>query len=352
MFAAGAVVSFSVAQLVQTRAVEQPTIAQSDFTLAQSRNYTSSNFIVAAVERTTPAVVRIDTTQINRRNRQARSGFGSGFITSSDGTILTNAHVVGNASKVRVTLSDGRNFTGEVLGRDPLTDVAVVKIPGNNLPTITLGDSDRLQQGEWAIAIGNPLGLNNSVTAGIISATGRPSRFIGASDKPVRFIQTDAAINPGNSGGPLLNQRGEVIGINTAIIGSGQGLGFAVPINKAREIADQLISTGRAQHPYLGVQMVDLTPTLKQNLARQMNMSIQADRGVVIVGVARNSPAARSGLRAGDVIVGVDGRSIETAVDVQEAVQSSRVGANLPVEVDRNGSRVTISVIPGQFPRQ
>ncbi|MEO1637590.1 MAG: trypsin-like peptidase domain-containing protein, partial [Cyanobacteria bacterium J06631_9] len=230
------------------------------------------------------------------------SGIGSGFIIDSNGTILTNAHVVKGSSRVRVTLGDGRNLMGEVVGLDDLTDVAVVKVSANNLPTVEMGNSQNLKPGEWAIAIGNPLGLDNTVTAGIISGTGRSSGVIGAADKRVRFIQTDAAINPGNSGGPLLNQRGEVIGINTAIIGRAQGLGFAIPINKAQEIASQLIAGEKVAHPYLGIRMTNLTSDLKQDLSRELGLRLSANQGIVIVDVARNSPAARAGLRAGDVI--------------------------------------------------
>ncbi len=161
----------------------------------------------------------------------------------------------------------------------------MIKIQANNLPTVTIGNSEQLQPGQWAIAIGNPLGLDNTVTTGIISATGRSSNQIGAADKRVEFIQTDAAINPGNSGGPLLNARGEVIGMNTAILRGAQGLGFSIPINTAQRIATQIINTGRAQHPYLGIQMVGLTPELKQNINSDPNsgLSVQEDKGVLVV---------------------------------------------------------------------
>src|SRR4028119_20504 len=193
-------------------------------------------------------------------------GTGSGFIISSNGQILTNAHVVAGADTVSVTLKDGRAFKGKVLGVDTVTDVAVVKIDAGNLPAVSLGNSDQLKPGEWAIAIGNPLGLDNTVTTGIISATGRTSSQVGVPDKRVQFIQTDAAINPGNSGGPLLNASGQVIGMNTAIIQRAQGLGFAIPINTAQRIANQLVTQGKVEHPYLGIQMVTLTPELKKNL--------------------------------------------------------------------------------------
>lgn len=321
-------------------------------------NNAGSNFIAAAAERTGPAVVRIDAARTLRRSartgeRIAR-GTGSGFIIKSDGTLLTNAHVVNGADSVTVTLKDGRKFTGQVLGADELTDVAVVKIPASNLPSVNLGNSNQLRPGEWAIAIGNPLGLDNTVTAGIISATGRSSSDVGVPDKRVGFIQTDAAINPGNSGGPLLNQQGQVVGMNTAIIGGAQGLGFAIPINRALQVANQLVATGEVNHPYLGVQMALLTPDIKETLNRESNGSVRvaADRGVVIVGIASNSPAARAGIQIGDVIQQINGQQVQTADDVQQAVENSQIGVSLPVEVSRNGRSLTISVRPGEFPTQ
>ncbi|OUL33759.1 serine protease [Nostoc sp. T09] len=208
---------------------------------------TNNNFIADAVAKTGSAVVRIDSTRTTpsrytQSGTRVARGTGSGFIIKSNGVILTNAHVVSGADRVTVTLKDGRRFTGQVLGADSATDVAVIQIQANNLPTVSLGNSDQLKPGEWAIAIGNPLGLDNTVTVGIISGTQRSSRAIGSRSREVSFIQTDAAINPGNSGGPLLNQSGQVIGINTAIIQGAQGLGFAIPINQAQQIATQLIA--------------------------------------------------------------------------------------------------------------
>lgn len=247
----GAVAAVFAAQIVPTNAVPSQQPMSDDkplrvYAQLPTTSNTDTNFIAAAVEKTGSAVVRIDSTRtISSRyssyGRQVR-GTGSGFIIRSNGLILTNAHVLGGADTVRVTLKDGRNFTGRVLGQDRQTDVAVVKIQANNLPAISIGNSDRIKPGEWAIAIGNPLGLDNTVTVGIISGTGRSGGIISAAGRQVNFIQTDAAINPGNSGGPLLNQQGQVIGINTAIIQGAQGLGFAIPINQAQQIANQLIA--------------------------------------------------------------------------------------------------------------
>lgn len=364
--------------------VVQPVLAQVAKTqVAQSRtgailSATDPNFIASAVERVGPAVVRINSsrtvrTQIppifndpffrqffgselpNAPSTRVERGTGSGFIISGEGLILTNSHVVNGADTVSVKLKDGREFQGKVLGQDPVTDVAVVKIQATNLPVVTIGNSEQLRPGEWAIAIGNPLGLDNTVTAGIISATGRTSAEVRVPDKRVSFIQTDAAINPGNSGGPLLNQRGEVIGMNTAIIGGGaQGLGFAIPINTAQKISQQLIATGKVDHPYLGIRMTTLTPDLKRqvNRDREANLSVQDDRGVLIYSVMRNSPAARAGLRSGDVIKKINGLTVETADRVQSAVEASSVGGSLQVEVSRNGRSTTVAVQPGAFPTQ
>jgi Do/DeqQ family serine protease len=369
----GAVATLLGTQLVPGGAVppQQP-VAQLPVGLPGA---TDANFIAAAVQRTGPAVVRIDSSRTVRSRipsifndpffrqffgsqipaqppTRVERGTGSGFIINANGLVLTNAHVVNEADTVTVTLKDGRNFSGKVLGQDPLTDVAVVKIQANNLPAVTVGNSEQLRPGEWAIAIGNPLGLDNTVTAGIISATGRSSGDVGVPDKRVGFIQTDAAINPGNSGGPLLNQQGQVIGMNTAIIGGAQGLGFAIPINTAQRIADQLIAKGKVDHPYLGIQMVNLTPTLKEEINRNSDIRVQEDRGVLIGGVAPNSPAAQAGIRPGDVIQKIAGRSVTKADEVQQAVEKSQVGGNLEMEINRNGQRLTISVRPGAFPVQ
>jgi len=347
------------------------TLAQNSLPAGQS-----TSFIADAVERVGPSVVRIDAsrTVVQRRPRafddpffreffgdfnlpeqprtRVEQGTGSGFIIDAAGLILTNAHVIEGAEQVLVTLKDGREFAGEVLGVDPLTDLAVIRVEATGLPTVTLGDSEQLRPGEWAIAIGNPLGLDNTVTAGIISATGRSSSQVRVPDKRVNFIQTDAAINPGNSGGPLLNEQGQVIGVNTAIIGGAQGLGFAIPINAAREIAQELIATGRVEHPYIGVQMRSLTPAVREvlNADAPNNLKISAETGVVVLGVQPNSPAAQAGLRSGDVILSLGGQPLKDAETVQAIVQDTAVGAPLPVVVDRQGRQLEFTVRPAPFP--
>lgn len=322
------------------------------------------NFIVEAVDRVEPAVVRIDSARTITQKEspfgfvfglpqeRVERGTGSGFLISANGQILTNAHVVEGTQQVRVALTDGRSFEGRVLGSDPLTDVAVVKIEATDLPTVSIGDSTQLQPGEWAIAIGNPLGLDSTVTAGIISATGRSSSDIGVPDKRVGFIQTDAAINPGNSGGPLVNAAGEVIGMNTAIISGAQGLGFAIPIETAQRVAQQLISTGKAQHPYLGIQMVDLTPETRQQIANnsELKFNLKVDRGVLAISIVAGSPAASAGFQPGDVIQKMGDREVLTTKTVQQIVQDSPIGTPIPVEVDRNGKTVTIQVAPAELP--
>jgi S1-C subfamily serine protease len=334
----------------------------------------SANFIATAVERVGPTVVRIDASRkvINNlpealqnpffkrffgndvpvpRERVER-GTGSGFILSGDGRLLTNAHVVAGADTVEVTLKDGRTFEGRVVGSDTVTDVAGVKINTTGLPTVRIGRSNNLIPGEWAIAIGNPLGLDNTVTAGIISATGRSSSQVGVPDKRVSFIQTDAAINPGNSGGPLLNDRGEVIGVNTAIRADAQGLGFAIPIETAQRVADQLFAKGKVEHPYLGIQMVDLTPALRKEINQDgdTKLKVNQDQGVLIVRVFDNSPAAQAGIRQGDIIQKVNGKSVKTAAAVQEQVESSAIGNALPVEISRDGQIRTLQLKPALFP--
>lgn len=332
------------------------------------------NFVVKVVQNVGPAVVRIDSSRtITSRvpdefkdpffrrffgdaapqpRQRVERGSGSGFIINSSGQIVTNSHVVDGADRVTVTLKDGRTFDGKVLGEDPVTDVATIKIEANNLPTLSVGNSDALQPGEAVIAIGNPLGLNNTVTSGIISATGRSSTDIGASDKRVDYIQTDAAINPGNSGGPLLNTRGQVIAMNTAIIQGAQGLGFAIPINTVQRIAQELIAKGKVDHPYLGVQMVTLTPENKERIKNIAGdrLNITADDGVLLVEIVPRSPASVAGLRVGDVIKSINSQPVTKIEEVQKLVEKSKIGTKLPIEVERNGQIVQLGVQPAPLP--
>lgn len=326
------------------------------------------NYVAQVVEQVGPAVVRVNSTRTLQQptndpylrrffgeqsstQQRVQRGTGSGFIISQDGRILTNAHVVDNADTVSIVLKDGRRFDAKVLGSDRVTDVAVLKIETTGLPTARLGNSDNLQPGQAAIAIGNPLGLDNTVTEGIVSATGRSSSDVGVPAERVRFIQTDAAINPGNSGGPLLNANGEVIGINTAIIQGAQGIGFAIPINTAQQVAEQLITKGQVTHPYLGVLMTDLTPELRDQINRS-NVGFQVNQttGVLIVRVAENSPAARAGLRPGDVLISINGNAVQNTEQVQKTIEGAQLNNPLPMTVQRNDRSVAVNVRPTQLP--
>ncbi len=319
-----------------------------------------TNFIAAAVTKVGPAVVRIDAEEVTGRTalddlpaqEPVEKGSGSGFILTNDGKILTNAHVVDGRNRVKVTLKGGRILAGKVIGVDRVTDVAVVRVIAQDLPTVKLGDSERLIPGEWAIAIGNPLGLDNTVTAGIISATGRTSSQVGIPDKRVSFIQTDAAINPGNSGGPLLNASGDVIGINTAIRADAQGLGFAIPIRTADRIGAELFARGSVDHPYLGVEMVPLTPELKAGIAKEPSLrsKVTAERGALVMEVRPKSPAEIGGIRPGDVITKVADRSINTPNDVQQQVEVSQIGQNLKLEISREGKVKSLDIKPERLP--
>ncbi|MDJ0515632.1 MAG: HhoA/HhoB/HtrA family serine endopeptidase [Trichodesmium sp. MO_231.B1] len=335
----------------------------------------ADSFVATAVEKIGPAVVRIDTERTVERNlpnffndpffrrffgedsfpqfpkEYQQRGQGSGFITDSSGTILTNAHVVKGADTVTVKLKDGRSFEGEVRGLDEPSDLAVIKIDGENLPVAPLGNSEQVKVGDWAIAVGNPLGLDNTVTLGIVSSLNRASSEVGIPDKRLDFIQTDAAINPGNSGGPLLNSQGEVIGINTAIRADGQGIGFAIPIDEAKVIQEKLAKGETIPRPYIGVRMITLTPEIIERFNKNPNSLIQLPNtgGVLIAQVIPSSPAAKSGLRRGDVITEIDGQKITTAEELQNIVQESQIGKPLQITVRRGSETQTFSVSPGEL---
>ena len=337
----------------------------------------STSFVASAVEKTGPAVVRIDTertiaTRVDPlfedplfreffgdrfggripRERQIR-GQGSGFITQKDGIILTNAHVVSGADRVTVTLKDGREFEGVVKGKDDVTDLAVVQIEtlGVDLPVAPLGNSNSVRVGDWAIAVGNPVGLNNTVTLGIISTLTRSSAQVGIPDKRIDFLQTDAAINPGNSGGPLLNERGEVIGINTAIRPDANGIGFAIPIDKAQSIANTLAAGQQVPHPYVGIQMRTLTPELAQKNNSNPNspFTIPEIEGVLVLRVLPNTPAEAAGLRLGDIITAIDGQAITDAGELQAFVDDSGLNKNLQFTVRRGDRTLKLRVVTAQL---
>ena len=320
--------------------------------------------IVRAVS---PAVVNISTTKTVRKDvnpffndpffdflnpfrefktprKWKEQSLGSGVIVSDDGYILTNNHVVDHADEVMVTLSDNRTFKAKIIGTDPKTDVAVIKINSRGLPAIRWGDSDKLQVGEFVLAIGSPYGLNNTVTMGIVSALGRAN--VGITDYE-DFIQTDAAINPGNSGGPLVNTRGEMIGINTAIFsrsGGYQGIGFAVPSNMAHLVMNQLEKTGKVVRGWLGVTIQELTAELSGKFGAS------GTGGALVGDVMKGSPAEKAGIRRGDIIVGYDGKSVKDVGSLRNMVAESPVGSRVPVTVMRDGKEYRFRVMIAELP--
>lgn len=271
------------------------------------------------------------------RAPQSEQSLGSGFIISADGIILTNAHVVDGAEQIKVRLADQQVFPGEVLGVDAKTDVAVLRIRTDRpLPVAVLGDSDRIKVGQWALAIGNPFGLDSTLTVGVVSATGRAN--VGIEDYE-DFIQTDASINPGNSGGPLLNIYGEVVGINTAIVAAGQGIGFAIPVNLARQVAEQLIATGEVTRGWLGVSIQPLDPALAEAFG------LDKVSGALVTKVLPDTPAARAGLLRGDVLLTFAGKAVRGVRELQLLVASAPIGKDVPVEILRDGQRLTLNVV-------
>ena len=257
-------------------------------------------------------------------------GQGSGVIFSEEGLVLTNAHVIEKTDQLIVGLSDGRRVIGKVVGEDSLTDLAVIKLEAEGpWPTAQLGNSDNLKVGDWAIAVGNPFGLENTVTLGIISNLNRDVAQLGISDKRIDLIQTDAAINPGNSGGPLLNSLGEVIGINTLVrSGPGAGLGFAIPINRARKIAQDLITSGRAEHPIIGV-------SLSSNIRQKSNFLSQRESGAIIKYLMPNGPAEKGGLKVNDLIISINNEEISTPADVVKKINQSNLKSTLEIKILR-----------------
>lgn len=271
------------------------------------------------------------------------SGTGTGVIYRNDGYILTNNHVVGKANKIKVTLNDERVFSGKVVGRDPYTDLALVKISATGLPVAKFGSAQKLRPGDFAFAIGSPAGLSNTVTLGIISALGRSLGELGEGG----LIQTDTAINPGNSGGPLLNLHGEVVGINTAIRKDYQNIGFAIPTDIAQKVADQLLKKGSIEHPYVGISMRDLNEEINKALGLPAGT-----KGVVVAKVAEGSPSDEAGLQTGDVITNVDGQVVSSAQDVRKIVKAHQPGDALKMTVSRNGESQSIAVNVGAMPAE
>jgi serine protease Do len=298
----------------------------------------------AVVERLAPSVVQIDVTtrDATPANAWMRGGgeafqraTGSGVILSADGAILTNNHVIEQALSMNVRLADGRIFEARLAGRDPATDLAVLRVDAKGLPAAPFADSDGVRVGEWVLAVGSPFGLSRTVTAGVVSATGRGS--LGANEVE-DYLQTDAGINPGNSGGPLVDLEGRVVGINTMVVGRGSGIGFAVPSTMARRVADQLLAKGRVARAWLGVGVQDVTPDLARALG------VKPGEGALLNHVAEGGPGARGNLRAGDVVLTVNGRPLHQAQDFIREVLRHDAGATVPLEVWRATRRYATSV--------
>ena len=299
-----------------------------------------SRAVTAAVARVRPSVVHI---RVERRGRrgQAREGAGSGFIITPDGYLITNSHVAGGASALQATLPDGRTVDGELVGDDPDSDLAVVKIGADGLSYGRLGDSTRVRVGQVAIAIGSPYGFQHTVTAGIVSALGRSMR--GATGRLLdNIIQTDAALNPGNSGGPLVDSAGAVIGVNTAVILPAQGICFAIASNTAERVAIALIREGRVRRAYLGISAQDL-PLLRRVVR---HFDLPRESGARVEALTRDSPAALAGIRVGDIIVALDGTAIAGVDDLQRVLTGGRIGGAVRVSVLRRDQRLELPVTP------
>jgi S1-C subfamily serine protease len=307
-----------------------------------------SRAVVAAVEIVSPAVVHINVAHKNRIRQpwprpmpEELTGSGSGVMFTPDGFILTNSHVVHNASTLKIILNDGRSFPAEVVGDDPHSDLAVIRASGWNLPIAQFGDSSKLKVGQLAIAIGNPYGFQCTVTTGVISALGRSlrsqhGRLID------NVIQTDAALNPGNSGGPLVDSRGKVIGINTAVILPAQGLCFAIPINTAKWVVSALMNKGRVTRAYLGIAGQNIP--IERRLARQHGL--ETERGVLVISIEERSPAEKAGLRKDDIIVGFDEHPIHNVDDLHRYLTGEAVGKETNLTILRNGDLLTVKIAP------
>ena len=333
------------------------------------------NFVSNAVKAVGPAVVRIDTERSIERQQfdptlldpllrdllgepgilpDRERGQGSGVIIDSNGLVLTNAHVVERVDQVSITLADGAICEGQVLGTDPITDLALVKIQDKiNSKFAPLGDSEKLEVGDWAIALGTPYGLEKTVTLGIISSLHRDINSLGFSDKRLDLIQTDAAINPGNSGGPLINSNGEVIGINTLVrSGPGAGLGFAIPINLARRVSNQLLKDGEVIHPYLGVQLISLTAKIAKEHNNDPNSLLQLPErsGALVQSIVPNSPAEKAGLKRGDLVIAAEDIVINEPKALLDEVEKAKIGKTFPLLIVRNNEEIKVNIKPEPLP--
>ena len=347
-----------------------PVFALEDFQTSQSHS-----FVANVARKVSPSVVRIDIERDVQSNEfesdlldpllrdllgdlgdfpQKERGQGSGVIIDSSGLVLTNAHVVERVDSVIITLQNGNQLDGEVIGTDQVTDLALVKVNEfSGLESAKLGDSEDIQVGDWAIALGTPYGLESTVTLGIVSSLHRDINSLGFSDKRLDLIQTDAAINPGNSGGPLINSNGEGIGINTLVrSGPGAGLGFAIPINLAKNVSEQLLKNGKVVHPYLGVQLISLNPKIAQEHNRDPNSLVQLPErnGALIQSVIPNSPAEKAGLRRGDLVIAAENISIEEPKALLDEVEKAQIGKVFLLNVLRDNKEIQINIKPEPLP--
>ncbi len=348
--------------------------AQNTAVFALSK-FDNHNFVSDAVKEVAPAVVRIDTERLVERqqfdptlldpllrdllgdpgiNPEKERGQGSGVVIDNNGLVLTNAHVVERVDNVSVTLADGTNCDGQVLGTDVVTDLALVQIEdSNNSSFAPLGNSEEIEVGDWAIALGTPYGLEKTVTLGIISSLHRDINSLGFSDKRLDLIQTDAAINPGNSGGPLINANGQVIGINTLVrSGPGAGLGFAIPINLAKTVSDQLLKNGEVVHPYLGVQLISLNPKIAKEHNKDPNSLLQLPErtGALVQSVVPNSPAEKAGLRRGDLVIAAENILIEEPKTLLDEVEKAQIGKVFLLDILRDNKEIKVNVKPEPLP--
>ena len=338
-------------------------------------SFDNHNFVSEAVKNVGPAVVRIDTERLVERQQfdptlldpllrdllgepgvspERERGQGSGVIIDKEGLVLTNAHVVERVDTVSVTLADGTICEGMVLGTDTITDLALVKITqSNNSDFAPLGNSEELEVGDWAIALGTPYGLEKTVTLGIVSSLHRDINSLGFSDKRLDLIQTDAAINPGNSGGPLINSSGQVIGINTLVrSGPGAGLGFAIPINLAKKVSDQLLKNGEVIHPYLGVQLISLNPKIAKEYNKDPNSLVQLPErfGALIQSVIPNSPAEKAGLRRGDLVISAENILIKEPKTLLDEVEKAQIGKVFLLNILRDNREIQVNIKPEPLP--
>ena len=347
-----------------------PSKANEDLNISQSHS-----FVANVARQVSPSVVRIDIEREIESDEfesdfldpllrdllgdlgnfpQKERGQGSGVIIDSSGLVLTNAHVVERVNNVMVTLQDGFQADGKVIGIDQVTDLALVKVnESSNLISAKLGDSENIQVGDWAIALGTPYGLESTVTLGIVSSLHRDINSLGFSDKRLDLIQTDAAINPGNSGGPLINSNGEVIGINTLVrSGPGAGLGFAIPINLASKVTNQLLTNGEVIHPYLGAQLV----LLNERIAKEHNQDpnslifLPERSGALVQSIVPQSPAEEGGLRRGDLVINAEGNEINDPKSLLLQVENAQIGKPFQLEVLRNNKEINLSIKPAALP--